>query len=148
MTTFDDNFKKAIIAAKKVAVDPVLCTTRRKFGVAGGPDEIVLTDEGLARAFSVGAQVRRGPPADALEALGLSQGEGHLSVRASGAKIRRTALGRFDQIAWGHLRQLGYVESFQDDEGDGIRLTVTGKTAIQRGVEERNYLLKRCQGAS
>ena len=41
----------------------------RAFGVAGGPDEIALTAAGSERAFSVGAQVKPGAPARALEAL-------------------------------------------------------------------------------
>ncbi len=128
--------------------DPALWTTRRRFGVAGGPDEIALSDEGNARAFSVGAQVRRGGPAEALEALWSAQGEGHLSVRGEGARIKRTELGRFDQLAWGYLRVRGLVESYQDERGDGVRLTEAGKKAAWAGIEERKHLLERCRRAA
>lgn len=129
--------------------DPALWTTRPAFGVAGGPDEVVLTDEGLARAFSVGAQVRRGGPAEALEALWSVQGNGYLSLRLEGGpRIRRTALGRFDQLSWGHLRALGLVEPFQDSSGDGVRLTEAGKAAAWAGIEERERLLSRCLRAA
>ncbi len=128
--------------------DPALWMTRPVFGVAGGPDEIVLTDEGNMRAFSVGAQVRRGDPAEALEAIWAAQGEGYLSVYGENASIKITELGRFDQIAWGYLRVRGLVESFQDDRGDKVRLTDAGKQAATRGIEEREYLLDRCRSAS
>lgn len=128
--------------------DPALWAKRRVFGVAGGPDEIVLTAEGNARAFSVGAQVRRGGPAEALEALWAAQGEGRLSVRGEGARIKRTDLGRFDQITWGHLRARGLVASFQDEHGDGVRLTDAGKRAALAGIEERRTLLDRCRRAA
>ena len=132
-----------------VKTDPALWVSRRVFGVAGGPDEIVLTDEGNQRAFSVGAKVRRGGPAEALEALS-GQGEGYLSVRDDGntMRIRRTELGRFDQIAWGYLRLRGLVVSFQDERGDGVRLTTAGERAVEAGVEERRYLLDRCRDAA
>lgn len=130
------------------STDPALWTVRRRFGVAGGPDDIVLTDEGNERAFQVGAQVRRGGPAEALEALWSAQGDGYLSVRGEGARIKRTALGRFDQIAWGHLRARGLVESFQDNDGDGVRLTEAGKRAAWEGIEERKRLLERCRRAA
>lgn len=130
--------------------DPALWTVRRKFGVAGGPDEIVLTEEGEARAFSVGAQVRRGPAAEALLALWSAQGEGYLSV-ARGTRLRVTPLGRYDQIAWGILRSLGYVESVPREEGaheDGVRLTEAGKRAVWAGLQERRSLLERCRAAA
>lgn len=128
--------------------DPRLWTTRRAFGVAGGPDEIVLTDEGSARAFSVGAQVRLGDTAKALETLHSSGGEGMLVVRVPGsAKLALTELGRrFDQHAWGRLRWLGYVESIQN--GDGVRLTDDGRLAVRKGFEERERLLERCKKAA
>lgn len=129
------------------STDPALWTTRPVFGVAGGPIEVVLTDEGNSRAFSVGAQVRRGGPAEALEALWIAGGEGPLTVRGDGARLKRTELGRFDQIAWGHLKSLGLVVSFQDHLGDGVRLTDAGRRAAQSGDEERTRLLARCQNA-
>lgn len=129
-----------------MATDRALWTVRRAFGVAGGPDEVALTEEGMARAFSVGAQVRRGDCAEALEALWSALGEGYLSVR-EGARLRLTALGRFDQIAWGHLRALGYVESIPPttDHEEGVRLTEAGKRAAWDGTQERRALLTRCQ---
>jgi len=129
------------------STDPALWTIRRKFGVAGGPDEVVLTDDGRARAFSFGAQVRGGPPAEALEALWHAGGDGYLTTR-EGARIRLTELGRFDQLAWGVLRSLGYVESFHDQGGDGVRLTTAGKWAAKNGIEERESLLRRCRRAA
>jgi hypothetical protein len=128
--------------------DPALWTVRRRFGAAGGPDEVVLTEEGAARAFSVGAQVRRGPAADALLALWQAAGEGFLCVRRPGTnRLELTTLGRFDQVAWGHLRSIGYVESIlpDDDHGDGVRLTDRGKAAAWNGIQERERLLERCK---
>lgn len=131
-----------------VSTDAALWTRRPAFGVAGGPDEIVLTSEGEMRAFSVGASIRRGGPAEALLALWASQGEGILSVR-NGARMTRTELGRHDQVAWGHLRARGLVESFQDAHGnDGVRLTDAGGRACRDGADERTYLLDRCRQAA
>ena len=133
-------------------VDPCLWTARRRFGVAGGPDEVVLTDEGNAKAFSVGAQVRRGSASEALEALVAAGGQGQLSVRVDGAKYRPTELGRFDQLGWGHLRALGYICSIPPDPdrgiGDGVCLTDAGKRAAENGKEERIRLLERCAAAT
>jgi len=126
------------------ATDPALWTVRPAFGPAGGPDEIYLTTEGMQRAFSVGAQVRRGAPAMALGALALAGGEGVLST-SDGSKLRLTDLGRFDQMAWGHLRALGYVESFGRE---GVRLTEKGRTAIASGRDEQTRLLERCKRAA
>ena len=128
--------------------DPTLWTARPVFGAAGGPVEIVLTDEGDMRAFSVGAAISRGGPAEALSALWSTQGEAYLSVRGEGARIKRTELGRFDQIAWGHLRARGLVESFHDEHGDGVRLTEAGKRAAWGGCQARNHLLDRCRRAA
>lgn len=138
---------KALGDKRTMKTDAALWTTRRVFGAAGGPDEIALTAEGLGRAFSVGAQVRRGGPAEALEALWSAQGAGYLSTR-NGVRLIRTELGRFDQIAWGHLRALGFVESFQDEQGDGVRLTKAGKDAAWAGISERSHLLDRCRNAA
>jgi hypothetical protein len=122
--------------------DPALWTTRPVFGVAGGPLEVVLTDEGSERAFSIGAQVRRGPPALALEALATAGGEAPILVH-SGAKLLLTDLGRrYDQTVWGHLRALGYVEGAGPD---GVRLTDRGRAACQAGELERASLLARCR---
>lgn len=125
------------------STDPALWKIQRRFGPAGGPDEVVLTDEGLARAFSVGARVRRGPAADALEALANAGGQG-LLIEMVGAACSLTPIGRFDQIAWGHLRSLGYVESF---DRDGVRLTAAGRVAVADGLAERFRLLDRCRRA-
>ena len=132
------------------STDPALWEIRRRFGPAGGPDEIVLSAEGEARAFSVGAGVRRGRPTEALEKLALVGGHGPLSTRVPGsARIHRTDLGRFDQGAWGVLRALGYVESYTDGGGeDAVRLTRAGETAVQYGLQERVYLLDRCRRAA
>lgn len=121
--------------------DPSLCVRRRVFGPAGGPDEIVLTDEGAERAFSVGAQIKRGLPAKALELLWSIGGEGQYSER-HGSKMTPTDLGRIDQIAWGYLRSLGYVESVPPD---GIRLTDAGVSAVEWGHREQENLLQRCR---
>jgi hypothetical protein len=78
----------------------------------------------------------------------LAHGGGYLSVRSEGARIKRTELGRFDQCAWGYLRARSLVESFQDEHGDGVRLTDAGNLAARAGVEERKYLLDRCRSAA
>lgn len=122
-------------------VDDALWTIQRKFGVAGGPDELVLTREGLDRAWSVGAKVKQGPASKALELLWAMGGEGQL-IKWHGSKGTNTELGSFDEIAWGRLRSLGYVESF---ERDGVRLTELGRLACKNGNEERVRLLLRCR---
>jgi hypothetical protein len=129
------------------ATDPALWTVQPRFGPAGGPDEVILTEEGEQRAFAVGAQIRRGPGADALEALWSARGEGYLLVRSEGARVRRTDLGRFDQVAWGYLIARELVESFQDECGDGVRLTDAGQRAASAGIEERHHLIDRCRRA-
>jgi hypothetical protein len=128
----------------KPQTDPALWTSRRAFGVAGGPDEIVLTAEGMARAFSVGAQVRRGPAAVALEALHDAGGEGVL-IEHDGPRCIRTTLGKYDMVAWTILKSLGYVEGF---DSDGVRLTDAGRRACRNGFDERERLLARCKDAS
>lgn len=132
-------------------VDPCLWTKRPRFGVAGGPDEIVLTDKGNAKAFSVGAQVRQGLASAALEALADAGGQGVLAIRTHGAHYKPTKLGRFDQLAWSRLLALGYVEFIPPEMAngilefaDGVRLTEAGKRAVENGKEERIRLLKRC----
>jgi len=129
-------------------LDSALWVVRPKFGAAGGPDEIVLSDEGNARAFSVGAQVRQGPAAEALEALYSVGGTGFLSVRV-GARLTPTAFGKIDQLAWGRLRSLGYVESIVSEPGmheSGVRLTEAGMTAVQNGLRERERFLYEVRG--
>jgi hypothetical protein len=136
------------------STDPNLWTVRRAFGVAGGPDEVVLTDEGRARrarAFSVGAQVRRGKFSEALQALAAEGGEGVLSKHRSGARYDLAPLGKFDQIAWGYLRELGYIESTPPEHGThggGVRLTPLGKARVERGYDEQKSLLERCELSS
>jgi len=128
--------------------DPALWTIRPKFGVAGGPDVVALTDEGHARAYSVGARIRQGKHASALEALWCAQGRGRLEVLGVGARIKRTRLGEFDALAWGYLIARGLVESFHDDIGDGVQLTEKGERAHRSGEEERVRLLARCRHAA
>lgn len=127
---------------KAQPVDPALWTIAPAFGVAGGPLEHQLTAAGRARAFSVGARVREGAPAEALEALANAGGEGLLTER-DGSRHRLTELGRFTQIAWGRLRALGLVESVPD----GVRLTAFGWLAWTRGKAERVSLLERVRAA-
>lgn len=128
--------------------DPGLWTIRPKFGVAGGPDVLALTDEGMARAFSVGARIRRGQQSAALEALSDAQGRGRLEVRSVGARIKRTRLGEYDALVWGYLIARGLVENFQDDIGIGVQLTEKGERAVKSGFEERKRLLARCRHAA
>lgn len=128
------------------ATDRALWTRRPVFGVAGGPLEVVLTSEGRERAFAVGAQVRKGPAVHAIEAL--AAGDGYLSLR-DGSRLSLSDLGRrFDAVTWGYLRALGMVESFQDDRGDGVRLTDAGRVALVDGLAERERLLARCRRAA
>lgn len=127
--------------------DPALWEIRPKFGVAGGPDELVLTEEGDERAYSVGACIRRGPWSAALEELWHAQGRGHTKLRF-GARINCTHLGRFNAIVWGYLMARGLVESFRDAQGDGVQLTEKGERAHRAGEEERERLLKRCRRAA
>jgi len=128
--------------------DPALWEIRPKFGVAGGPDELALTDEGSARAYAVGARIRQGVWTSALEALSHTQGRGRLEERSVGARIKRTHLGRFDALVWGYLMARGLVESFRDDIGDGVQLTEKGERAHKAGEEERVRLLERCRRAA
>lgn len=131
------------------STDQALWETRRAFGVAGGPDEIVLSSKGEDLAFSVGSGTRLGGPSEALEDLWLCHGPGYLSVRVPGsARLKRTDLGRFNQNVWGRLREQGLVRSFQDNDGDGVVLTDKGVIACERGIEERKYLLDRCRRAA
>lgn len=136
--------KVAVVVREVPATDLALWTRQRVFGVAGGPDEIVLSAEGRTRAFAVGAQVRRGVTAEALEALAVAGGVA-LLVEHQGAKIVKTRLGMYDQVAWGYLKSLGYVETFG---ADGVALTDAGRRAVDDGYAERESLLRRCQEAA
>ena len=78
--------------------DPALWEIRPKFGVAGGPDELALTDEGEARAYAVGARIRQGAWTSALEALSQAQGRGRLEERSVGARIKRTSRGAIPRL--------------------------------------------------
>lgn len=130
----------------KGVVDDRLWKMAPAFGVAGGPLVHVLTDEGRARAWSVGAQVRLGPATDALTALYWAGGEALLSVHVAGsARIEPTAIGcRFTQLAWGYLRDLDLVEGAGRD---GIRLTAAGRIACDRALAEVESLLGRVREA-
>lgn len=130
-------------STKPAATDPALWTVRPVFGVAGGPNVVVLTDEGNARAFARGAQVRRGPASAALEALHTAGGRAEL-VTYVGTKCKLTPLGRqYDQVVWGYLRSLGYVDGL-----DTVCLTDAGRAAVKAGNDERTYLLQRCTDAA
>lgn len=131
-------------------IDPALWTLRRVFGPAGGPDEVVLTGAGQICAFSFGAQVRRGGPAEALLALTMVPGGkaylSYLCQHTGAARYELTDLGiRFDQIVWGFLRYREYVESFRDEHGGGVCMTESGRVAASRGLAECSILLERCR---
>jgi len=128
-------------------VDPTLWTIRPAFGVAGGPDEIVLTDAGLSRAYSVGAQVREGAPSQALEALDNAGGSAYLETGCAG-KVYPTEIAKhFDRCAWAVLKRLGYVEPIAPNHdrgtGEGVRLTVVGRNAAMAGECARLELIAR-----
>lgn len=130
------------------ATDPALWALRPVFGVAGGPLEVVLTEEGTARAFSVGAQVRRGPASDALLTLATSGESGRLAVR-EGVRLSLTALGKaYSMPVWGVLEALGYVAQWHEHDGDGVRLTDAGWWAVENGRREQARLLERCRMAA
>lgn len=126
--------------------DPSLWTTRPVHGVAGGPIEVCLTDEGSERAFAVGAQVRR-TSAGALAELATAGGVGALSERI-GSTVRLTHMGRHAMHVWGVLMELGYCERWYDASGDGVRLTDAGRAAVDRGYSEQASLLERCRRAA
>ena len=132
-------------------VDSSFWHTEAAFGVAGGPLVHKLTAAGRERAFCVGARVRAGAGAVALELLYTRGGEGRFGHRVSGARYQPSDLVRFDQVAWGYLRSLGYVESIAPDHeaglGDGVRLTKAGRLAVERGNDERRSLLERIRAA-
>lgn len=135
-------------ATTKPSTDTSLYTTRPAFGVAGGPAEIVLTEKGSDLAFAIGARVKPGSKlGPALLALHADT-RGALSVRSAGARVRPTdLLKRFDMLVWGNLQARGYVERWQDGDGDGVRLTDAGRAAVQSGHEEQARLLARCRAA-
>jgi hypothetical protein len=109
----------------------------------------VLSDEGNARAYAVGARIRRGVWTSALEALWQANGRGALEVRSVGARIRRTRLGEYDGLVWSYLAARGLVEFFKDAENnDGVQLTEKGEQAHRAGEDERARLLERCRRAA
>jgi hypothetical protein len=129
----------------KPQTDTALWAIRPVFGTAGGADEIVLTEEGLLLAFSVGAQVRRGGPAEAMMALDVDGGSVRLSAR-SGSEMLLTDMGRrHNMTVWVVLMDLGYCERWYDESGDGVRLTSVGADAVSRGHLEQTHLLSRCR---
>lgn len=128
--------------------DTALWMVRPMFGPAGGADEIVLTPEGMLRAFAVGAQARRGGPAEAMMALHAAGGSAHLSER-TGTKMVPTEMGRSHSMAaWGVLMERGYCERWYDATGDGVRLTTSGVSATANGIAEQGRLLERCRRAA
>ncbi len=139
--------------ARSRSTDPALWTVRQAFGVAGGPDEVVLTDEGNARAFAVGAQVKHGDPGRALERLAAMGGEGELCSVVPGhtSRLTLTDLGRFHNEVWSYLAALGYVDNVWAEpgvRGHGVRLTDAGRRAVDNGIAERARLLDRCINAA
>ena len=76
--------------APKNSVDPELWKKSPRFGVAGGPETLMLTEEGEARVFSVGAKVRQGPSADALRALAARGGEAFLEEARAAPSASRS----------------------------------------------------------
>jgi len=132
-----------------MSTDPTLWTKRPKFGTAGGPVEVVLTEEGRSRAFAVGARLVRGEASRALELLWAHGGDAIYSRQVPGTvRLELTDIGRINQIAWGYLRSKGYVESFasvQGSHGGGVRLTEAGFAAVKSGEDERARLLERCK---
>ena len=134
-----------------LATDESLYTIRPRFGVAGGPDIVFLTEKGNEKAFSVGAQVS-GKVAEALQLLAQKGGEGYFSMPSTGSRVVATDLAlKFDQIVWGRLRAMGYAERIDPvrvEHGDGILLTRDGEQAIARGHEEQERLLARCRAVA
>jgi hypothetical protein len=129
------------------SIDPMLWTIRSTHSVAGGPVEVVLTEEGRQRAFSVGAQVRRGDPLSAFMALAGQGGVAALVTRV-GSQASLTDLGRLHASTWAYLAELGYVERWHGADGDGVRLTDAGRVAVQRGYNEQARLLERSRVAA
>lgn len=132
---------------KQTNTDPSLWRKRPAFGVAGGPDVVVLTDDGMARAMSVGAQVRLSAAKALLELMKAELGDGqtaYLSLR-DGSRMVCTDLGRITQIEWGYLRELGLAVSFSNEKGDGVSLTEQGCRAVWAGILESQRLLERCR---
>lgn len=126
--------------------DPSLFTVRPKFGCAGGPDEVVLTDKGAELAFAVGARLQQGPASAAL--LELHHGSGYLLKSRDGARLYATPLlERFNMLIWGALQERGYAERFKDRRGEGFSLTAEGRDAVRRGFAEQERLLDRCRRA-
>lgn len=147
MAELDAGMNREAVLLDLPTTDPSLWEIRPKFGVAGGPDVVALTDEGEARAYAVGSRIRQGAYTSALEALWQTQGRGLLQ-RRDGARMKLTPLGEYDGLVWGYLIARGLVESFCDDQGDGVQLTEKGERAHRAGEEERARLLARCRRAA
>lgn len=122
--------------------DQSLWEMRPKFDWSGGPD-VALTDEGNARAYAVGTRIRQGVWTSALESLAQAQGRGLLQ-RRDGAQMNLTTLSEYAGHVWSYLIARGLVESFRNDQGDGVQLTAKGERAHRAGEKERAQLLARC----
>lgn len=130
--------------ARPTAVDPALWTKRPIFGVAGGSDEIVITDAGRLLAF----QVANGKKLDQkqLAALERLEASGRLpQTRAEGAKLRFVGSEKEDAPL---RRLLGYVTTYRADVGphaheEGFELSDTGQKALRQYHEEADRLLDR-----
>ena len=118
-----------------------------RFGVAGGPGVVVLSERNAVNAFALAARLPVGSPAvAALLALAAEGGEAALTV-CIGARLTLTPFGRI-YIAAGPVLGfygLGYVES----EGEVVRLTASGREAVARGRrgQERILGLARAEAA-
>jgi hypothetical protein len=141
---------------RKVAdghVDPTFWKKQRKFGPAGGPDELVLTTEGDLRSFVVGAQVTP-KEAEYLIALSNAGGAVYLDDKdPNSAKVFRTEFGKkyYDSLVWGKLKSRDYVAAIPPEfhyhgyvkQGEGVKLTSKGEAAVRAGREEQDRLLER-----
>jgi hypothetical protein len=134
------------MSSEIVATDPALYDVRSCFGPAGGPDQVVLSPEGEALAFRLGTGLSR---RCAAALLALSSDPTGLLCTKAGSRFSPTDLcRRFSALDWTPLARLGLVESFFSAAGDGVRLTLAGRDAVQRGREEQARLLERCRHAA
>jgi len=138
--------RRRMYFAESSDVDPSLWRVQRKFGVAGGPDEIVLTDEGRICSFRIGAKVGQ-KEAEALLALNAQGGSGYLEEPAGGARWKMTdLLLHWDMLVWGKLKKIGYVERIAPEpgvHGEMVKLTSKGMAAVEDGFAEQERLLSR-----
>lgn len=125
-------------------VDSSLWKVRPKFGVAGGPDKVTLTQAGLDRA----AKVATGLTPKAVEVLeGLPvTGEPVLIEQRVGPTVRLTPFGRMlDPRSRGLLKEKGLMElAFDPNRQErAYSLTLKGKEALQSiQVEQANLLAR------